>query len=271
MSWNTAPMMPRNSTSGLQRGAAGLHAERTPSGRHSAVTVDTRLAFGREQLATSGARVDAPSSRLWHVARAELIAASRSRRCPGSRARTDARLLARRLHEGRRGVCVGVDVMRTGSAPATEGTPVEKGVGHGKTIVVVNDSPELLELAEMLLSDEDFDVKVALSGAGALELIRTTAAGSRDPRREAPGRLGMGHPSVAEAGSCDERDPGAGLLGGGPGAAGARTPAQADGRRRPDQAVRDRHVARQGTEADRFGRVVVRAGHRCRRQPVRLE
>jgi two-component system, OmpR family, phosphate regulon response regulator PhoB len=60
-----------------------------------------------------------------------------------------------------------------GSAPAPEGTPVEKGVGHGKTIVVVNDSPELLELAEMLLSDEDFDVKVALSGAGALELIRT--------------------------------------------------------------------------------------------------
>ena len=48
------------------------------------------------------------------------------------------------------------------------------GAGFGKTIVVVNDSPELLELAEMLLGDEDFDVKVALMGRGALELIRTT-------------------------------------------------------------------------------------------------
>lgn len=51
---------------------------------------------------------------------------------------------------------------------------MEKGAGYGKTIVVVNDSPELLELAEMLLRDEDFDVKVALLGTGALELIRTT-------------------------------------------------------------------------------------------------
>ena len=51
---------------------------------------------------------------------------------------------------------------------------MERGAGYGKTIVVVNDSPELLELAEMLLGDEDFDVKVALKGAGALELIRTT-------------------------------------------------------------------------------------------------
>jgi DNA-binding response OmpR family regulator len=48
------------------------------------------------------------------------------------------------------------------------------GAGYGKTIVVVNDSPELLELAELLLRDEDFDVKVALMGTGALELIRTT-------------------------------------------------------------------------------------------------
>jgi DNA-binding response OmpR family regulator len=48
------------------------------------------------------------------------------------------------------------------------------GAGFGKTIVVVNDSPELLELAEMLLRDEDFDVKVALMGTGALELIRMT-------------------------------------------------------------------------------------------------
>src|SRR5688500_19051025 len=48
------------------------------------------------------------------------------------------------------------------------------GVGAGKTIVVVNDSPELLELAEMLLRDEDFDVKVAVLGDGAFELIRDT-------------------------------------------------------------------------------------------------
>ena len=51
---------------------------------------------------------------------------------------------------------------------------MERGLGYGKTIVVINDSPELLELAEMLLRDEDFDVKVALIGSGALELIRTT-------------------------------------------------------------------------------------------------
>jgi two-component system OmpR family response regulator len=48
------------------------------------------------------------------------------------------------------------------------------GVGAGKTIVVVNDSPELLELAEMLLRDEDFEVKVAVVGHGAFELIRDT-------------------------------------------------------------------------------------------------
>jgi DNA-binding response OmpR family regulator len=53
-------------------------------------------------------------------------------------------------------------------------TAVERGPGYGKTIVVVNDSPELLELAELLLGDEDFDVKVALLGTGALDLIRTT-------------------------------------------------------------------------------------------------
>ncbi|MCC6177402.1 MAG: response regulator [Chloroflexi bacterium] len=46
------------------------------------------------------------------------------------------------------------------------------GVGAGKTIVVVNDSPDLLELAEGLLRDEDFDVKVAVVGHGAFELIR---------------------------------------------------------------------------------------------------
>lgn len=48
------------------------------------------------------------------------------------------------------------------------------GVGAGKTIVVVNDSPELLELAETLLREEDFDVKVAVLGHGAFELIRDT-------------------------------------------------------------------------------------------------
>jgi DNA-binding response OmpR family regulator len=51
---------------------------------------------------------------------------------------------------------------------------VDRGLGYGKTIVIVNDSPELLELAELLLRDEDFDVKVALLGTGALDLIRTT-------------------------------------------------------------------------------------------------
>jgi DNA-binding response OmpR family regulator len=51
---------------------------------------------------------------------------------------------------------------------------VERGIGAGKSVVVVNDSPDLLELAEILLRDEDFDVKVALMGARALDLIRTT-------------------------------------------------------------------------------------------------
>jgi DNA-binding response OmpR family regulator len=51
---------------------------------------------------------------------------------------------------------------------------VERGAGYGKTIVVINDSPELLELAELLLREEEYDVKVGLLGTGALELIRTT-------------------------------------------------------------------------------------------------
>lgn len=51
---------------------------------------------------------------------------------------------------------------------------MKRGAGAGKSVVVVNDSPELLELAEILLRDEDFDVKVTLTGAKALELIRTT-------------------------------------------------------------------------------------------------
>lgn len=49
-----------------------------------------------------------------------------------------------------------------------------EGVGAGKTIVVINDSPELLELAEMLLRDEDYEVKVGLMGTGALDMIRAT-------------------------------------------------------------------------------------------------
>lgn len=49
-----------------------------------------------------------------------------------------------------------------------------EGIGRGKSIVVINDSPELLELAEMLLSDEEFDVKVAVIGTGAYELVRST-------------------------------------------------------------------------------------------------
>jgi DNA-binding response OmpR family regulator len=47
-------------------------------------------------------------------------------------------------------------------------------MGAGKSVVVVNDSPELLELAEILLRDEDFDVKVALMGTRALDLIRAS-------------------------------------------------------------------------------------------------
>lgn len=54
------------------------------------------------------------------------------------------------------------------------GAAVAKGIGTGKSVVVINDSPELLELAEFLLRDQDFDVKVALMGARALDLIRTT-------------------------------------------------------------------------------------------------
>src|SRR5205823_4589969 len=59
-------------------------------------------------------------------------------------------------------------------AAARGGTAVETGAGAGKSVVVINDSPELLELAEILLRDEDWDVKVALTGWRALEMIRTT-------------------------------------------------------------------------------------------------
>ena len=51
---------------------------------------------------------------------------------------------------------------------------METGAGAGKTVVVINDSPELLELAEVLLREEEFEVKVGLMGAGALDLIRST-------------------------------------------------------------------------------------------------
>jgi DNA-binding response OmpR family regulator len=43
-----------------------------------------------------------------------------------------------------------------------------------QTIVVVNDSPELLELARLLFEEEGYDVKVAQIGTGAFELIRDT-------------------------------------------------------------------------------------------------
>lgn len=45
---------------------------------------------------------------------------------------------------------------------------------HHQTIVVVNDSPELLELARLLFEDEGYDVKVAQIGTGAFELVRQT-------------------------------------------------------------------------------------------------
>lgn len=48
------------------------------------------------------------------------------------------------------------------------------GPGRGKSIVVINDSPELLELAEMLLGDEEYEVKVAAIGTGAYDLIRAS-------------------------------------------------------------------------------------------------
>lgn len=42
------------------------------------------------------------------------------------------------------------------------------------TIVVINDSPDLLELARLLFEDEGYDVKVAQVGQGAYDLIRQT-------------------------------------------------------------------------------------------------
>jgi DNA-binding response OmpR family regulator len=66
------------------------------------------------------------------------------------------------------------DLGRVYAARGAEVRAVAEGPGAGKTIVVINDSPELLELAEMLLRDEAYDVKVGLHGSGALELIRVT-------------------------------------------------------------------------------------------------
>ena len=42
------------------------------------------------------------------------------------------------------------------------------------TIVVINDSADLLELARLLFEDEGYDVKVAQVGRGAYDLIRET-------------------------------------------------------------------------------------------------
>jgi len=41
-----------------------------------------------------------------------------------------------------------------------------------KSIIVINDSPDLLELAQLLFEDEGYDVKVAQVGTGAYELIK---------------------------------------------------------------------------------------------------
>lgn len=45
-----------------------------------------------------------------------------------------------------------------------------------RTIVVVNDSPEFLELAETLLREENYEVKVGQLGQRALALIRESQA-----------------------------------------------------------------------------------------------
>jgi DNA-binding response OmpR family regulator len=46
--------------------------------------------------------------------------------------------------------------------------------GEQPTIVVINDSPDLLELARLLFEDEGYDVKVAQVGSGAYDLICQT-------------------------------------------------------------------------------------------------
>jgi hypothetical protein len=78
MSWNTAPMMPRTSTSGLQGVRLVCTSERTPGGRQSAVAVDTRLAFDREHLATSGRGLMPAELTVAHCPD-RLVAASRER------------------------------------------------------------------------------------------------------------------------------------------------------------------------------------------------
>jgi len=54
---------------------------------------------------------------------------------------------------------------------------MEAELASHPTIVVVNDSPELLELARLLFEDEGYDVKVAQIGTGAFDLIRQTRPG----------------------------------------------------------------------------------------------
>jgi len=73
----------------------------------------------------------------------------------------------------RRGDAIGPGSRTVTGLGVCGGADVGSGAGAGKSVVVINDSPELLELAEILLRDEDFDVKVALTGARALDLIRT--------------------------------------------------------------------------------------------------
>ena len=51
---------------------------------------------------------------------------------------------------------------------------MEAEPSHHQTIVVINDSPDLLELARLLFEDEGYDVKVAQIGQGAFDLIRQT-------------------------------------------------------------------------------------------------
>ena len=51
---------------------------------------------------------------------------------------------------------------------------MEAELSRHQTIVVINDSPELLELARLLFEDEGYDVKVAQIGTGAFDLIRQT-------------------------------------------------------------------------------------------------
>jgi DNA-binding response OmpR family regulator len=66
----------------------------------------------------------------------------------------------------------GVDV--TGEALPKVVQRMDAELPRHQTIVVINDSPELLELARLLFEDEGYDVKVAQVGTGAFDLIRHT-------------------------------------------------------------------------------------------------